>query len=261
MIFKTSDNVELYYTDTKEDKPAVLCLPGLGGSHVLWSFVIELMQPKFRVLVLDPRNQGLSQRTQKGERISQHARDVKEFIDFMGLKDVVGIGNSMGASTLMAYLDLFGGVNFKAMVDLDQPPKMIADHTWPYGFKELTWDNYPAYLRNDLGHATYVRVDRALAKKAKTEYRQHPYVPESNFQFFADHALQDWRDVLAQSDLPFLILAGDHSPYFDPAFASEVAKTNPRIKAHLIKDCGHIVQAEQPKQMVTAVEEFLKTID
>lgn len=257
MKFKTSDNVELFYTDTQGDKPAVLCLPGLGGSHVLWDLVIDRMRDKYRVLVLDPRNQGLSQRTEKGERISRHAIDVYEFLQAMNLDNVIGIGNSMGAGTLMAYLSLYGGKKFKAMVDLDQSPKMIADASWPYGFKALTWNNYPEYLKNDLGRATYIRVDRKLAHLAKTEYKNYPYIPENNFQFFADHALQDWRDVLANCKIPFLILAGDHSPYFDHHFAQAVAETNPLIKTEIIKNCGHIIHAEQPDEMVKAVEEFL----
>lgn len=257
MKFKTSDNVELFYTDTQEDKPAILCLPGLGGSHVLWNLVIERMRNKYRVIVLDPRNQGLSQRTKKGERIARHAIDIYEFLQLMELDNIVGIGNSMGASTLMAYLSIYHGKKFKAMIDLDQSPKMITDSSWPYGFKKLSWDNYPQYLENELGRATYIRVDRELARLAKKEYQKFPYIPADNFQFFADHALQDWRDVLAECRIPFLILAGDHSPYFDYHFAEVVAKTNPLIKAEIIKDCGHIIQAEQPDKMVSAVENFV----
>lgn len=59
----------------------------------------------------------------------------------------------------MAYLSIYGKGRLKAMVDLDQSPKMIADKSWKYGFKDLTWDNYPDMLKFDFGKAFYHHID------------------------------------------------------------------------------------------------------
>ena len=61
MDFKTSDNVNLHYSDTGDtDKPTMLGIPGIGGSSQMWTKVIALFKDKFRFIVLDPRNQGSS---------------------------------------------------------------------------------------------------------------------------------------------------------------------------------------------------------
>ena len=119
MNFKTSDNVFLHYTDTQTDLPAIICLPGIGASGQLFNKMVELLKDKYRVIVLDPRNQGKSQRTYKGQRMSRHAVDLEEFLTSLNLTNVIAIGNSMGASTLFAYASLFEKGRIKAMVDLD----------------------------------------------------------------------------------------------------------------------------------------------
>ena len=77
MKFVTSDNVTLNYTDTGEkNKRAVLCVPGLGSRSAFWHDFIQLLRPVYRVVLIDPRNQGKSEGTDKGERISRPARGV-----------------------------------------------------------------------------------------------------------------------------------------------------------------------------------------
>ncbi|MBA1394430.1 alpha/beta hydrolase, partial [Lactobacillus sp. XV13L] len=137
--FIANDGVRLHYYDTQSAKQPLVMLPGIGSSAQLWRKSIALFSSKFRVVVLDPRNQGRSERTYKGQRISRHAADLEQVMQRLKLTNAIGIGNSMGAANLWAYLSLYGADRFQALVDLDQPPKMVADQTWPFGFKDLTW--------------------------------------------------------------------------------------------------------------------------
>ena len=59
MKFKTNDDVILHYTDTgDEDKPALIGIPGIGGSCQMWQDLIALFKNDYRFIMLDPRNQG-----------------------------------------------------------------------------------------------------------------------------------------------------------------------------------------------------------
>lgn len=259
MDFITSDKVRLHYSDTGDkDKPVILGIPGIGGSSQMWLKAIALFKHDFRFIVLDPRNQGKSERTYKGQRMSRHAADVEELLASLHLHRVIGIGNSMGASNLWAYLDLYSQGRLATVIDLDQSPKMIADEDWPYGFKELTWDNYPDYLKLPFGKANYGHIDEQMFQAAKKERQDYPYDPEENFKCLVDHAEQDWRDILLSMPVPMLILAAKNSPYFDYHFASAVKKINPAIQTQIIPDCGHLIQAEQPELMHKAVLAFLR---
>lgn len=258
MDFKTSDNVNLHYSDTGDtDKPTMLGIPGIGGSSQMWTKVIALFKDKFRFIVLDPRNQGSSERTYKGQRISRHAADVEELLANLDLTNVIGIGNSMGASNLWSYLSIYGSGRFSAIVDLDQSPKMIADKGWPYGFKDLTWDNYPDYLKLNFGKAFYNHIDDSMFNKAKQENAKHPYNPDDNYKCLINHAEEDWRDVLMDTQLPMLVLAGKNSPFFDYHFTEAVKALNEKMDTEVISNCGHLIQAEQPVKMHDAIMKFL----
>ncbi|WEV36159.1 alpha/beta hydrolase [Lactobacillus sp. ESL0677] len=260
MDFTTNDGIRLHYYDTNEAKPVIVAIPGIGGSSQMWLEVMELFKDDFRFIILDPRNQGRSQRTYKGQRISRHAKDLAELFQKLDLHDVIAIGNSMGAATLWSYLSLYGSSRLRAIVDLDQPPKMIHDQTWQYGFKELSWNNYPQYLKIDFGNAFYTHIDDQMFTKAKQEAKEYPYCAEDNYLCLIDHAEQDWRDVLMDMTMPMLVLAGKNSPFFDYHFAFAMQKLNSRIKIQVIKNCGHLIQAEQPLAMYQAIINFLKDV-
>lgn len=259
MFFKTNDSVKISYTDTgEEDKEAVICIPGIGASHELWNEAVKLLNNQYRVIVMDPRNQGLSERTYKGQRISRLGMDLEELLDHLKLDKVILIGNSMGAAVIWANLSLFTSRRVNAIIDLDQSPKMVKDETWRYGFKDLDWTNFPDYLKLDMGRATYKRIDNEMRTKAKAEYASHPYNSEDDFDLLCDHASQDWRSLLIDLKVPMLILAGENSPYFNSDFARVVAGMNDKFSYKIIKDCGHVIQAEQPEKMYDAIIEFLK---
>lgn len=257
----TNDGIRIHYYDTKADKSPILAIPGIGGSARLWERAIDLFKNDFRFIIVDPRNQGKSARTYKGQRISRHAEDLIELIQKLGLTNIIAIGNSMGAATIWAYISLFGEKRFRALVDLDQPPKMINDSTWQFGFKELTWENYPDYLKIDFGSGFYTHIDDALFQRAKKEALKYPYYPENNFLCRINHAEQDWRDVITNLTTPMLVLAGKNSPFFDYHFAYEMEKLNSNITAAVVPNCGHIVQAEQPQLMYNKIAEFLTQVD
>ncbi|MBP2057677.1 pimeloyl-ACP methyl ester carboxylesterase [Lactobacillus colini] len=258
MEFRTNDNVRIHFTDTAEvEKQAIIFIPGIGGSGRLFDRAVELFKDQYRVIVMDPRNQGGSERTFKGQTIARHGMDLAELISHLNLDRVILVGNSMGAGIMWSYLSLFTDNQVAAMVDLDQSPKMVKDDTWTYGFKDLTWDLYPEYLRLDMGRAYYHPIASELKKAAKDDYMKHPYIAEDNFDLLRNHAEHDWRELLSTLTIPVLILAGEKSPYFNPDFADKVADLSDNIFAQVIPDCGHIIQAEQPELMHEAIINFL----
>lgn len=262
MIFTTTDHVNLHYTDTGEvEKPVILGIPGIGGSLKMWQKAMDLFKADYRIVLLDPRNQGQSQRTFKGQRISRHASDVAELIAYLNLHDIIAIGNSMGVAHFWAYLDQYGKGELKCLVDLDQSPKMISDETWKYGFKDLTWDNYPYYLKLPFGKAFANHISEDMFEAAKEEYAQYPYDPAKNYDCLIDHAEKDWRDIIVEMPIPMLVLAGQNSPYFNPQFTKALKVLNEKVETEIIPNCGHLIQAEQPELMHDVVMKFLKKIN
>lgn len=236
--FQTSDHVILDYTDEGQGQ-TVLLLSGVGAyKEVFGAIIPKLVENGYRVINLDARNQGASEHTIKGRRMSRHALDVAELLADLDVDQVIGIGSSMGAATLFAYALLFGEGRFAKFVDVDQSPKMIADATWQYGFESLTWDSFPASLKFPMGRAAVHKIGDAVFSQMKAAAKAHPYDAQLNY--------------------PLLVVAGRQSPYFDPAFAAVTAKIAKNGSAKVIDHSGHLVMAEQPEAFWAALRKFLR---
>ncbi|MFT8400669.1 MAG: alpha/beta hydrolase [Lentilactobacillus diolivorans] len=258
MKFTTSDHVALDYNDQGEG-PTILLLSGIGGYKEVFEPIISpLLSHHFRVINVDARNQGASEHTIRGRRMSRHAIDIKELLDSLAIDKVIGIGNSMGAATLFAYISLFGDDRFLAIIDIDQSPKMISDETWQFGFKSLDWSSFPDYLKFPFGKAAVHKINDDVFADMKAAAKKYPYNPEINYPLLVDHAFQDWRDIILELNRPLLIVAGEQSPYFDPNFAATTAKIAKRASAKIIANAGHLVMAEQPVDFLKLALKFLK---
>lgn len=257
--FQTSDHVRLEYDDLGSGIPVVI-LTGIGGCRQIWTNQIaQLTASGFRVINVDARNQGASQRTSKGLRISRHAMDVYELIHHLKLERPFLLGNSMGAATFFAYVSLVGDDGIRGLIDVDQSPKMINDETWSYGFHNLTWETFPELLKFPLGPATNQPLDDQLYREVKQAQRAHPYDSDLNRPLLIDHAFQDWRDVIHQFRRPLLVIAGQKSPYFNSAFAAKTAKMAEFGQSVVVSECGHIVMAEQPQRFNHVLMSFIES--
>ncbi len=259
MEFITNDGMRLEYDDVGSGQPVVI-LTGLGGSRVIWGEQVKaLISAGFRVINIDARNQGASQHTTKGMRISRHSMDLWEIMQKLELEKPILLGNSMGASTIFGYVSLFGSKDIKAVIDVDQSPKMICEDHWTYGFKGIvTWKNFPDILKAPFGRATYHKLSDDVYQSNKRAQAEHPYDAQLNLPFLRDHAFQDWRDVISELECPLLIIAGEKSPYFDHNFAPVTAKIAPNGSYQIIPESGHMVMAEQPSSFNAALFSFFK---
>ncbi|MFB9769178.1 alpha/beta fold hydrolase [Lactiplantibacillus modestisalitolerans] len=260
MQFTTSDQVTLDYTDEGSGQPIVI-LTGFGGSKEIWRAQIPvLLRAGYRVINIDARCQGLSQHTAKGLRLSRHAIDAHELMVARDVQQPILLGNSMGASTWFAYLSLYGNAGIRAVIDVDQTPKMINTPDWPYGFKKVEWRDFPDYFKKPLGHSTFKKIDDATYAAVKAVEKQAPFDGALTLPLLINHAFQDWRDVISALSMPFLIIAGARSPYFNADFAAVTAKMAAAGQSVVVPDAGHIVMAEQSGAFNRVLMEFLKAL-
>ncbi|MFC7520262.1 alpha/beta fold hydrolase [Xanthomonas populi] len=127
--FTTSDGVKINYWEAGSGKPLVF-VPGWSANGAEYVNVMYLLSKHYHVYVIDPRNQGLSQRAEYGGRISRFAMDLKELSDHLHLKKADYAGWSMGASVLWSYIDLFGTGGIRKAVFVDEPISIYSHADW-----------------------------------------------------------------------------------------------------------------------------------
>ena len=259
----TSDGVALNYVDEGTGTPVVL-LAGFCAPLETWELQRRaLLAEGYRVIGLDRRSHGASESPHFGQRMSRHGKDLHDVLTALGLDDVVLIGGSMGGSTIWAYYDLFGAERLRAIVTIDQTPKMVNDDTWSNGFYGLTRKNVGTFFDNgipDTGRG--LRADRmgGIARVVEALGRvpafADPRTPERR-RLLQDHAEHDWRDVIARIEVPSLFLAGRESQLWPCEHAVEAASTNDRASVVVLEECGHAANIDQPDQANAAILKFL----
>jgi non-heme chloroperoxidase len=260
----TSDGVRLNYADEGAGAPIVL-IAGFCAPLESWELQrAALAGAGYRVIGLDRRSHGASESPAHGQRLSRHGADVHEVLEQLDLRDAVLIGGSMGASTIWACYDLFGADRIRAVVTVDQTPKMVNDDGWAHGFYGLTSANVGTFFDEgvpDTGRglrgnrlAGVTRVAEALGR---APVFADPRAPERR-ALLQNHAEQDWRDVIARMQVPSLFLAGRQSQLWPSEHADAAAATNPLVKVVTLDDCGHAANIDQPEQANAAILEFLK---
>jgi pimeloyl-ACP methyl ester carboxylesterase len=262
----TSDGVALHYTDEGDGVPVVL-IAGFTAPIESWELQRRaLLGAGMRVLGLDRRSHGQSESPAYGQRMARHGKDVHDFLAAVGLDDVVLVGGSMGASTIWAYYDLFGAERVRAIVTVDQTPKMVNDETWAHGFYGLTRDNIGTFFADGVPPTGRgldpIRSAERLAPLLAALDGRPPAMRDSRAPqtrpLLQDHAEQDWRDVVARVSVPNLFIAGRDSQLWPCEHATASAATNKLAEAVVLDDCGHAANIDQPDRVNAAILEFLR---
>lgn len=226
--FTTNDGVKLSYWEAGTGNPLVF-IPGWSANGAQYINVMYLLAKQYRVIVLDPRNQGLSQKVEYGNRIARHSMDVRELMDYLGFKSATFVGHSMGSAILWSYIDLFGTSSMTKAVFVDEPISIYAHTDWSEAerlaaggtttspermvaaftaggpLNALTTD-MKVVQRSQLTDSPYYRNSESFA----SEFVNND--PKAVGRILFNHVVNDWRDVVAHKiDIPVAIFSGEES--------------------------------------------------
>lgn len=95
-----------------------MCLPHLSGHKGSFIHLAQALAPTYRVIALDLRGRGDSDKPAEGYGFAYHARDILQFADARGIESFGLIGHSFGATTA-TYLASIMPTRVRALVLLD----------------------------------------------------------------------------------------------------------------------------------------------
>lgn len=144
--FKTSDGAQLEYFDTGEGQP-IIFIAGYRASAQTWLPQVRHYQSKYRVIGLERRFNGNTISPLHNKTIFRQGQDLHDLITYLNLIQPIVVGHSMGGSTVMAYLALFGDTNLKAFVNVDQTAVTITCLGRLAGYFRKRYNSDPIYGR------------------------------------------------------------------------------------------------------------------
>jgi len=97
MIKAKGDGLKIQLAVWEGKGKQILCIHGLTANSRFWDCLASALSPQHRVIAMDLRGRGLSDKPPKGYSIEHHCKDVLSLIDDLGLKRPVLMGHSLGA--------------------------------------------------------------------------------------------------------------------------------------------------------------------
>jgi pimeloyl-ACP methyl ester carboxylesterase len=273
--FVTNDGVTLSYWEAGKGPPLIF-IPGWSANGAEYVNLMYLLAKRHRVIVLDPRNQGLSQRVGYGNRISRYAMDLKQLVDHLNIRQGDFCGWSMGASVLWGYVDLFGTSSIGKLAFVDEPISIVAHSDWSQHEREQAGAIAPSpeALLAALGAKPPTNPDPNDPNLlTRMMLMDSPYF--ANSESFArtvvkddphyaglvlyDHASNDWRDVVRNKiDRPTAIFTGEWSANVPSQKWAHSVIARSRLFIYSKADQGdHFLMFKNPRKFAADLEGFL----
>jgi len=260
--FVTDDGVRLCYSDRGNGKPVIL-VAGYSAPANSWELQSgPLLKAGYRVIAFDRRSHGKSDKPAAGHTLKRHGQDLNGLIEHLKLEErPVLVGQSMGASAVLAYLDEFGDGAVAGFLDVDQTPRMINGDGWEYGMFGLTRDNFPAFFDGELPRPNFAPIPRsAKIVILKALFLNPKFDREETKPLLVDHGGSDWLETLPKISVPCLFVAGEKSPMWPSGHAEASAKLCRNGSFTVVPECGHAVTWEFPDEFNRIMLDFLSRV-
>jgi microsomal epoxide hydrolase len=255
-FFKTSDGVRIHYLEAGSGRPIVF-IPGWTMPAWIWQKQIDEFAKSYHVVAVDPRSQGESDQPTYGHLPETRARDYKELVDQLALKQPVLVGWSMACGELIKYVEQFGTDNLGGLVLVDG---LVWDKPNPELFSGMSgWMNQLQQEHQKQADAFV----RSMYKKPQPEdYLKR--VIEASTQVPADTAavliydmiaVKDFSPGLAKTNRPVLFA---YQPDMQATADFLKSKLGDEVRLERFDGDGHALFVDDPEKFNRAVEEFVQ---
>lgn len=265
------DNIQLYYEERGQGEPVVF-IHGWSGSGKTLMPMAEILKDRYHCVTYDQRGLGASTRANKGLTMAQLARDLKELIAYLGLKDVTLVGHSMGASTIYSYLGQFGCENLKRCVFIDMSPKTLNDQEWKFGYHEEELYDLPKLLADmELMNENFGAFQLRFMSGLVPAMKSVPEILTPNLaagllgvndlqilkSFWFSMFIADHRPAMERLAVPSLYVYPEQGLY--PMGAPDFIKANAKAPVELVSipNAGHLIPMVNPPLVAQHLADFL----
>jgi pimeloyl-ACP methyl ester carboxylesterase len=251
-------NAEISFYDEGNGKPIVL-IHGFAGGKRYWDKVLPELAERNRVIALDLPGHGESGMAKESYSIEDMAATIKGLLDQLGLDKVTMFGHSLGGYITLAFAELYPNkLNGFSLVHSTANPD--SDET-----REGRETN-ATKIREDGSESFIEGLSKKLFSPENRERNSSDILETVKIgmnttaeglvsALIAMKNRQDRNQVLEETELPVLMIAGEKDQLIPPEKTFTVNKTN--INKIIIKNAGHMSMYEQPEELVKIMKEFL----
>jgi pimeloyl-ACP methyl ester carboxylesterase len=266
MPFSDSERIRIYYDDTGEGEPVLLCLPGWCNTHAMFAPLAERLSADHRVLAIDWRGHGHSQASDRDFGFPEMARDAVAVMEDSGAHSVIPIAQGQAPWAAVELHRLLG----------ERMPKMVFS-SWPV----ISPSGNPVASRflNAIRALQYYERWREGAEQLLTMWLSGApaFVETQIREQMLRQGFEMWsrggREILAMYALegePLRVLSNFSTPvsvlhvYCQPrapeflAVQESFAREHPWYSVHRLEGVSQFPTLEVPDETAAVIREFLR---
>jgi microsomal epoxide hydrolase len=258
--FVTSDGVKLHYLEAGSG-PSLVFVPGWTMPAWIWEPQLNHFSASHRVVALDPRGQGSSEKPSQGYHAARRGRDICELLEHLGGEPAVVVGWSLAVQEALVCAHEVGTEHIRALVLVDHPvfidPQFalaLADErvkslqmnreAWVRTFVEEILNNPPS--------EAYVE---ALIRAALSTPANAAAIMMADLYFLGP---TDLRPLLDALDRPVLFIFS--SLDWAVAAANEVREGWRKVPVKVMDGASHALFVDKPEEFNRLLDEYLASL-
>ncbi len=254
--FQTSDSVKLHYLEAGSG-PILVFVPGWTMPAEIWVHQIRHFSSTHRVVALDPRGQGRSEKPTYGYHPSRRALDIGELLKHLGGESAVVVGWSLAVQEVLVYVHKFGTETIRAIVLVDYEIKWdtkgLTSRFTSLQVNRLEWtQNFIRAIHHSPQTDEYFE---AMTQAALSTPTNAAAVMIANLILMGPTNLGPALDSV---DRPVLFVAS--SLDWAVAAAEKVRKGWPDVRVEVIDETSHALFVDKPEEFNRVLEEFMATL-
>jgi pimeloyl-ACP methyl ester carboxylesterase len=265
------DGAKIHYT-IGGSGPAVILLHGFAETSKMWAPILPILAGKFTVIAPDLPGIGDSSIPSGGMDMKRAAIKIHDLVHSVGIRQVRIVGHDIGLMVAYAYAAQFPSETEKLVVmDAFLPgvqgwePIYNSPSYWHFRFNGQTAEAlvrgreriYFAYFWDGLA----ADKNRSLPKADRRAYiavYSRPKRMRASWEYFVSwpQAAKDFAEMSqTKLTMPVLSIGGDKS--LGAALAAQMKLVATDVTVVIVKNSGHWILEEQPKQTTEALVTFL----
>lgn len=254
--FQTSDGVKLHYLEAGSG-PILVFVPGWTMPAEIWEHQLRHFASTHRVIALDPRGQGRSEKPAFGYQPSRRALDIGELLKHLGGEPAVVAGWSLAMQEVLVLAHEYGTDNIRAVVLVDHSIELDGTKftsrfiSLQVEREEWTRNFIRAIFRSPQSDAYF----EAMTQAALSTPTNAAAMMIANLILMGP---TDLRPALDSLDRPALFIAS--SLDWAVAAAEQVRKGWPEVHVEVIDDTSHALFVDKPEEFNRVLEKFLATL-
>jgi len=262
--------MELFFRKYGENKPPLIIVHGLYGASDNWVTHGKILSEYFEVYILDQRNHGNSPHSVE-HNYNVMANDIFEFMKSQNIDKAVLLGHSMGGKTVMTFAGRYPEkVSALIVVDIS-PAKYFIN-----SFSDIKVEKHKKIIEALNDKAILQAKSRNEADKICEKYIEEPLTRafilknlkrvenafkwKLNVNVITQNIENILSDIVLENDIsgfPTLFIKAENSDYITEKDIDVINTIFPTAEIVIIKNAGHWVHAEQPKEFLETVVSFV----